>query len=113
MRKWWHRHWRWAIAALAIVSGGILVLILYATKKSAEAAQLRADLVLMNAKLKVDGLEADKRSRIKSLQANKEEAQKVSAEIIEAKKKAVALVKAVDGMTNTEVVMEFKTLGYM
>jgi hypothetical protein len=110
--SWWRKHWR---LGLALIIGGLglaVVVILLIVRKSQEAEKLKSELLLMKTTLKVEGLEADKKARRKKLEANKEEAEALDKEILEAKKEAVAVVKEVDGLTDEQVLEEFQNLGY-
>jgi 1,4-dihydroxy-2-naphthoyl-CoA synthase len=110
--SWWRQHWRLGLALIATGLGLVLLLVLYALHKRKEAEELKTQLGLMNTTVKVAGLEADKKAREKELQANAEEAAKLDAAILQAKKDTVAVVQSVKEMSDEEVLEAFKKLGY-
>lgn len=110
--SWWRQHWRLGLALIVTGLGLVLLLVLYALHKRKEAAELQAQLGLMNTSLKVAGLEADKKAREKELATNQEEATKLDQAIIEAKKQTLAVIQSVKGMSDAEVAEAFKKLGY-
>ena len=110
--SWWRKHWRLGLALIVGGIGLVVVAILLIVRKTQEADKLKAELQLMKTTVKVAGLEADKKARRKKLEANAEEADKLDTEILEAKKDVIRVVKAVDGMTDEQVLAEFKELGY-
>ena len=110
--SWWRQHWRIGVALVVTGVGLILLLVLYALHKRKEAETLKAQLGLMNTTVKVAGLEADKKAREKELEKNQEEAAKLDAQILQAKKEAVAVVQSVEEMSDEKVAEAFKKLGY-
>ena len=110
--SWWRRNWRWMLAIFISVIGGIVIAILYALRKKAEVENLQAEVALMRAGAKVEGLQADKKARKKQLEQNTVERDKLDSEIRKAKKKAVSTVKDVEGMSDFSIAVEFKKLGY-
>jgi hypothetical protein len=92
--------------------GLFVLLVLWIARKHREAERLRAQLAIMKATAKVAGLEADKKTRKVELRVNKKASEALGREITEAKKEAIAAVKEVEGMSDVEVAMEFKKLGF-
>jgi hypothetical protein len=111
--SWWRQHWRWVLAlAFAGSLGFVVFIILYVMRKKAEAEKLRGELELLKAGAKVEGLLADKTARAKELAQNAAVAKKLDDEIAAAKRKAVATVKSVEGLSDADVANEFRDLGY-
>lgn len=110
--SWWRQNWRWMLGGLAVLAGGLLLMLLYILRKKEEAEELRAQLALMQAANKVAGLKADKQARKLDLMRNKDEAKKLDKEIADARRKAVAVVQDVENMDDIEVAMELRKLGY-
>lgn len=110
--SWWRQHWRLGLGLIVTGLSLVLLVILYALRKRAEAQKLLSQLGLMNANLRVAGLEADKAARTKELEKNAEVAAVLDTKILKAKADAVAIVKSVRGMSDVEIAEEFKKLGY-
>jgi predicted negative regulator of RcsB-dependent stress response len=110
--RWWRRHWRWLVAGAVALLGLMIVLCLYLARKRKEAEKLAAELAFMKASSKVEGLKAERSARARKLLSNKKEREALDAEIREAKRTAVAKIKAVEGMSDYDVAAEFKRMGY-
>lgn len=110
--SWWRRHWRLILVLGVVGLGFVVLLILYILRKNEEAEQLKMELDLIRAGAKVDGLKADKAARVVELAKNDVARKALDAEIIAAKKAAVATVKAVEDMSNVDVAVEYRNLGY-
>lgn len=110
--SWWRRNWRWFLAVLLSALAAVAVFIYWVVRKQKQVNELQAKLALGRAAAKVQGLEADKKARAGELVKNAEATKKVQAEIAEAKRAAVAVVKDVADMTDLEVALEFRKLGY-
>lgn len=110
--NWWRRNWRWLLACIIVGLVFIVVIILYVLAKKSEAERLRAELALLRAGAKVDGLKADKAARKQELAKNDVEKKKLNDEIAAAKRAAVATVKDVEGMSDSDIALEFRELGY-
>jgi hypothetical protein len=110
--SWWRRNWRWVLGC-GVVGFGILAFIaLYLLRKKEEAEQLRAQLALMQASNKVEGLRADRKARKIELMMNAKEAKQLEKEIAAAKRETVAIVKDVEKLSDWEVSEEFRDMGY-
>ncbi len=109
---WLRRHWRWLLLVFVVLTGAGLYYVLHLLGKQREAAKLQAELIIFKAQIKVTGLKSDQKARQIELIQNREMAQVISKEIVEAKKLAVAAVKQVDGMTDLEISQEFSKLGF-
>lgn len=110
--SWWRRNWRWLLAMGLTVLTGIMVPVLLLIRKKREADELRTQLALGRTIAKVSGLEADKRARSLELATNKAAAQKLDAQIVEAQRAAVAVVRHVDNLSDEGIAAEFRRLGY-
>jgi len=100
------------LAICVAIVGGVVLLILYVIRRKDEVEQLQAALALMTAGAKVDGLTAEKTARKTQLRDNDIERKKLDVEIAIAKRKAVAIVKDVEGMDEVDVAIEYRKLGY-
>lgn len=110
--SWIRRNWRLCLVFLVTGLAMILLLILYIIGKKNDAQKLKAELALLKAANKAKGLEADRKARHKEIENNKELADKLDKEILEAKKKAVAIVKNTSNLSAAGIISEFKRLGY-
>jgi len=112
MTSWWRQHWRLGLALIVTAVGLFAMLLLYALRKRQEAQKLQVQLGLLNASMRVAGLEADKAARVGELAQNAEAATALDAEIAKAKTDAVAIAQSVKGMSDAEIAEAFKKLGY-
>jgi hypothetical protein len=110
--SWLRRHWRLALAFLAVGLGCILLAILYIMRKRKEAQELAAQLAFTVSTAKVAGLEDDKKQIDQALGLNSEKAKVLEAKILAVKKEAVAIRTNVEEMTDDQVVAAFKALGF-
>lgn len=110
--SWLRQHWRFALVLLAVGVCGILLLVLYILHKNKEADALRADLALMMARSKVDGLVADRQARQAELDRDQAKKRVLDAEIAEARRKALEIHQDTSKMSDLDVALEFKKLGY-
>ena len=109
---WWRRHWRWLLAAGVGLIGCIVLVLLYALRKRDQATELQTKIQVLLAANKAKGLQADRKARKKELEKNEKLAKQISQEIREAKRETVALIRAVDNMSDVEISNAFKELGY-
>lgn len=109
---WWRKNWRWLLAVIVAVLGLVVVAVLYVVSKRREAENLLAQLALMKAGAKVGGLLAEKRVTAHKLSVNDEATKKLDKQIADAKRRAVATVKAVEGMSDDDIADEFRNMGY-
>jgi len=100
------------LGATVVGLGFVLLIILYIFKKTKEANELKAQLALMQATSKVEGLRADRKARKIELMVNREEAKKLDTDIAKARKDALAIVKDVSEMSDIQIAVELKKLGY-
>jgi len=110
--SWWRKNWRWLLTLAVTAGGAFAVLQLYIYRKNAEASKLRAELALLRAGAKVQGLRADRTARKAELAHNTSERKAIEQELAVARRRAVATVKAVDGMSSDDIANEFRALGY-
>ena len=117
---WWRKNWRWLLALAASGVLSILIILLIILKQKDALRSLQADLVMLRAKAKVDGLKADKAARAAELEKNTEQAKKIDNEIAELRRKALAKAhesEVIDGrklgeLSSVELALLFKKLGY-
>ena len=110
--SWWRKNWKLGLFFTVFGVGLLVVLVLWLMNKHAEAEKLRAQLSLLEASTKVEGLEKDKKAREKELQANVEEAKAIDEKIADLKKEALNKVLSVDNMTDEQIAQAFKDMGY-
>ena len=110
--SWLRKQWRYLLALGICAAGLLTLLVLYALRKRNESAALRAQMQLLLAATKVQGLQADRKARKAQLDANAEEAKKLDQQIRDARRSAVATVQSVDAMSDVDIANAFKKLGY-
>jgi hypothetical protein len=110
--SWWRRHWRLILIGVVIALAIIALLTLYVVRRKKEAEELRSELLLLKAGAKVQGLKADKEARQLELMQNAKAKAALDKEITLAKKEAIAILKDVSKMSELDIAMEFKKLGY-
>lgn len=110
--SWLRRNWRSILAVIVTVFGLGALFLLYVMRKRAEVEQLRTELGLMNASMKVAGLEADRQARTKELAENLTEAAALDERIAAAKRSTLEIVQSTKGLSDAEVAEAFKRLGY-
>lgn len=110
--SWWRRHWRLALAIAVSTIGLAVLAVLYVLRKDDEVDRLTMELDMFRAGARVDGLKADKAARATELSKNTLAKKSLDNEIATAKRKAVAIVKEVEGMTDIDIAIEFRKLGY-
>lgn len=109
---WLRQNWRWLLALVASLGGGIAALFWYALNKRKQAEKLRSQLAVLRAVAQVKGLKADKEKRRAQLVRNTAERDKISQALADAKRRAVSATADVSKMDDLQVAVAFKELGY-
>lgn len=112
MIGWVRQNWRWLLAVTVTIAGSLGVLVLIILRQQRQAAAMAAELELLRAGMKVAGLRADRAARKVELLNNAEEAAKLEKTIADARRRAVSIVADTSKMSDVEVAIELKKLGY-